>query len=69
MPLLFKTWNEFFRSKAEAQEDGQYKTLTEGSFDPFNAVMRTGDTSTTGIFCAPQVSLQVTMTSLQLHDW
>jgi hypothetical protein len=38
MSLLFKTCNEFFRSKA--QEDGQYKTLTEGSFDPFNATAR-----------------------------
>jgi hypothetical protein len=38
MPLLFKTWVEFFHSKA--QEDGPYKSLTEGSFDPFNAATR-----------------------------
>jgi hypothetical protein len=38
MPLLHKTWTEFFQAKA--LEKGPYKTLAEGSFDPLNAATR-----------------------------
>ncbi len=38
MPLLHKTWNDFFDAKAN--EEGPFKTLANGSFDPFNSATR-----------------------------
>jgi hypothetical protein len=38
MPLLHKTWNEFFDAKA--LEEGPFKTLANGSFKPFNDATR-----------------------------
>ena len=38
MPLLYKTWNEFFDAKAS--EGGPFQTLVNGSFEPFNAATR-----------------------------